>query len=128
MNQFLYVTCFKSTNLRDLVYTILGLASCPISRMSIDYRKSVRQVFAEATETIIRDIQNTSAISQSLNTICTAYRDSDSRHNLPSWVPDWSIRSAKPLIRLEDPNDARYNAAKSMDFISRLNVSDQLVL
>jgi hypothetical protein len=80
-----------STDPRDMIYALLGLASCPES-ITVDYSKSVHQVYVEATKAMIADVSNPGWTSKpSLNIICSAYRSyRPSSFDLPSWVPDFS--------------------------------------
>ncbi|KAE9374994.1 hypothetical protein N431DRAFT_465213 [Stipitochalara longipes BDJ] len=86
----------ESTDPRDQIYALLGLASCPES-MTVDYSKSrsVRDVYTEATKVMISDVTNNwrEPPKPSLNIICSAYRAyGRSKHDLPSWVPDFSVK------------------------------------
>lgn len=76
-----------------MIYALLGLASCPQS-ITVDYAKSVRDVYVEATKAMIADISNSKDDSKpSLNIICLAYRTlNSSQLALPSWVPDFSAK------------------------------------
>jgi hypothetical protein len=77
------------TDPRDMLYAHLGLLPSPIDPpMEIDYNKSVADIY----EHIARHFINK---SQSL-IILTYIEDKkleDRRHDLPSWVPDWTSRS-----------------------------------
>lgn len=78
---------------RDMIYALLGLSSCPKS-FDVDYSKSVRQVYVEATKVMIMGISNDKKTPKSsLNIICSAYRCyKKSAFGLPSWVPDFSLK------------------------------------
>lgn len=56
----------------------------------------------------------------SLNTICAAYRVSSSEHDLPSWVPDWSVAATYWLFDLSEYDSQQYHAAKTEPFLDDL--------
>ncbi|EPE34325.1 hypothetical protein GLAREA_10019 [Glarea lozoyensis ATCC 20868] len=74
----------SATDPRDTIFALLGLSSYPES-VTVDYSKSVRDIYVKATREMIID-----TTGPSLNIICTTYRsDRPSDHDLPSWIPDF---------------------------------------
>ncbi|OBU01409.1 hypothetical protein VE01_00404 [Pseudogymnoascus verrucosus] len=76
----------RSTDPRDKIYGLLGLTS-QSREMKVDYRKSVAEVFTEATTNEINGSENLDIITQN------PFQGNDSTERLaglPSWVPDFS--------------------------------------
>jgi hypothetical protein len=83
---------FKAADPKDHIYALLGLRDCPTAGIVVDYTRSVREVYTNAAEVMIRNTSDYGRpTTPSLNLICAAYRRAGSTHDLPSWVPDWSI-------------------------------------
>ncbi|KAK3385636.1 heterokaryon incompatibility protein-domain-containing protein [Podospora didyma] len=83
---------WDSTNPRDKVYALLGLASGSASRQVLPrYGSHVADVFSEAAAAMIEESQNLDVLCQvhclEDNETVTAARAPD----WPSWVPDWSM-------------------------------------
>jgi hypothetical protein len=83
---------YKTTDPRDKIYAVLGLASdSQALGVRPDYSKSKVEVFAGVAAAII-------AHSRSLHVLSYAHKTpsqiSDTKYNqfLPSWVPDWTQR------------------------------------
>jgi hypothetical protein len=82
----------SATDPRDMLYALLGLSSCPDS-LTVDYSKSVRDIYIKAAREMIIDTTKDGEREPvlNLNIICTAYRsERPCDHDLPSWVPDLS--------------------------------------
>lgn len=78
----------ESTDPRDKIYGLLGLTS-QSREIKVDYRKSVAEVFTEATTNEINGSANLDIITQN------PFQGNDSTERvagLPSWVPDFSCR------------------------------------
>jgi hypothetical protein len=128
----------NSTDPRDQIYALLGLSSCPES-MAVDYSKSksVRDVYTEATKVMINDVTNNwrEPPKPSLNIICYAYLAYHySKHNLPSWVPDFSAKRALSFAdAVMDPRNGEegigYNAMGDRGITTHFSFdSDVLIL
>jgi len=98
-----YLRKCKSTDPRDKIFGVLGVAS-EAGKLKADYAKSVAEVYAQATQAIIRESGSLCILS---------HMDQDYRAmKLPSWVPDWSI----PLqpsreARLQEIEEAKHSAS-----------------
>ncbi|KAK1673270.1 heterokaryon incompatibility protein [Colletotrichum godetiae] len=76
-----------ATNLRDKVYGLLGLMRPENLELfpSVDYRKSVAEVYADVVITAVRD-------SASLASLCYVQHGVEyNRIDIPSWVPRWDV-------------------------------------
>jgi len=71
---------FHATDPRDKIYSLLAVSDFPDIKISPDYSKSIRQVFAEATAFILKEHFIYMYPSTSLS--------GKSDLNLPSWVPN----------------------------------------
>jgi hypothetical protein len=88
----MFVQNLKCTNPRDKVFGILGLRRNVNEQLpdlakllQVDYNKSEQQVYQDAARYIIES-------QQSLYICFGQPLASKSVQNLPSWVPDWSVR------------------------------------
>ncbi|KAK5947994.1 hypothetical protein OHC33_010978 [Knufia fluminis] len=85
----------KSSNPRDALYGLFsylkarGLQDMPV----IDYTKSVRQVYAEFTKSVMHQ-------DQSLD-LLTHVEGIHAQQDLPSWCPDWSSHGHGQFLYLE---------------------------
>ncbi|MCJ1315428.1 hypothetical protein MMC15_000747 [Xylographa vitiligo] len=71
---------FAATEVQDMVYSLLGLVTeDDRSAIQPDYSKSVRQVYTEVANHLLKN---------DINVLC--FYTNSSFHDLPSWVPDWS--------------------------------------
>ncbi|KAG6355898.1 hypothetical protein INS49_015282 [Diaporthe citri] len=77
-----------ATDPRDCVYGILGLVTDQHG-IVVDYTKSATQVFVDTAVSLIKASQNLDVLCQ---TAWMARSRSESPHELPSWVPDFSAR------------------------------------
>jgi Heterokaryon incompatibility protein (HET) len=89
---------FQTTDPRDKVYALLGLASVdrnmPLPKP--DYSKSVSEVYCETVRAIIRHTADLSVLCLSKALGATTL------HKLPSWVPDWTTTpDYKPIINAQ---------------------------
>jgi hypothetical protein len=98
---------FQASDPRDMIYAVLGCCFLKFqAEVSVDYRKSVSDVYTEATQALIlfsRDLR-----------FLTAVEDASVRkvENLPSWVPDYSIPPYPiPLQGLHQDGKTVYSAA-----------------
>ncbi|CAK1362761.1 unnamed protein product [Cercospora beticola] len=111
----LHYQAMSATDPRDKFFAFRGLHTMSTEQdlPAPDYSKSKEETFTELAIWLMRD-------QQSLSVLCIHLPDVDKR--CPSWVPDWSVRSADTI----DPSYQRmrldfldmYNAAKGlrMDF------------
>ncbi|KAH7314275.1 heterokaryon incompatibility protein-domain-containing protein [Rhexocercosporidium sp. MPI-PUGE-AT-0058] len=76
----------ESTDPRDKVFALLGLASDPLG-ITADYSMDVDAVFTDAAVRIINKLQNLDIICQSQ---WQSFSNPKRRQGLPSWVPDFS--------------------------------------
>ncbi|OCK95116.1 HET-domain-containing protein [Cenococcum geophilum 1.58] len=80
---------FQSTDPRDKVFALLGLASSS-KEMALprpDYKKSVSIIYSETTRAIIKHQRN-------LAVLCLGHfscQPQPSQHDIPSWAPDWTV-------------------------------------
>ncbi|KIM96236.1 hypothetical protein OIDMADRAFT_133098, partial [Oidiodendron maius Zn] len=83
----------KATDPRDMIYGHLGIAGIYNSKNgpwksadlpSVDYRKSINEVFEDATRFIITSSQSLDVLLHVETRI-----PSSQQRRLPSWVPDW---------------------------------------
>ncbi|OAG44225.1 hypothetical protein AYO21_01682 [Fonsecaea monophora] len=78
----------KATDLRDKVYSMLGLADPEIYLLRADYRLPLTEVLKEAARSILPQKKGLRLLG--------ACQNHERRHDLPSWVPnlvdDWKYR------------------------------------
>lgn len=95
-NNLLYYLCQFSDSKaglpKDKVYGLLGLANSKV-KIVPDYSKSDEEVFIDVAKKIIISSGNLDVLSTSGNTSHT--------HDLPSWVPDWTIDQHSALDGIE---------------------------
>ncbi|RBR26392.1 uncharacterized protein FIESC28_00797 [Fusarium coffeatum] len=77
-----------ATDPRDKVFALLGISEIGMddTKMSVDYSKSVKDVFTEATDAIIKN--DTSDLS-----VIWSARQRNDDDEWPSWVPDWRLET-----------------------------------
>ena len=97
-----------ATDLRDKVYSVLGLADPEIYQLRADYRQSLPDVLKSSARAILPSKKGLRLLG--------ACQNPDRRHDLPSWVPNlidgWKYH---PF----EPNDARHylsTAESSVEF------------
>jgi hypothetical protein len=79
----------RCTDERDRIYGFVSIAkNCQDGSFTVDYNRSVGQVYLDAALHIIKESRTLAVIYD------VGFQDP--QHNLPSWVPDWSrgIRDA----------------------------------
>lgn len=76
----------RATDPKDCVYGILGLVTDQHG-IVVDYTESTRQVFVDATVSLINGLRTLDIFCQ---TAWMARPRSENPHELPSWVPDFS--------------------------------------
>jgi hypothetical protein len=81
----------SSTDPRDKVYGLMGIASDASSFGPINYERSPRATFIHIARRIISN-------TKKLNMICLKQNDNNA-YLLPSWVPDWERRNLYPTHR-----------------------------
>lgn len=99
---------FEATDMKDKIYSILGIRSAKIDPRStkdiqVDYQKSSQEVFAEATKAIITE-------GASFNICGLNGSTSNNIPGLPSWVPDYTSNPtsvATSFSRPEPPGPYR---------------------
>lgn len=74
---------FEATNGLDKVYGILGFLDAP-ELITVDYNRSLQDVFAELTLTVMRKSQTLDILEQCLP------QETPVSSGLSSWVPDWT--------------------------------------
>ena len=75
----------EATDSRDKVYCIASLLD---DWINVDYTLSVRETYIMATRALLQSKSNDKLAFLSY------VQSTDEVHNLPSWVPDWSVASA----------------------------------
>ncbi|KAH7174235.1 heterokaryon incompatibility protein-domain-containing protein [Fusarium flagelliforme] len=77
-----------ATDPRDKVFALVGISEIGMddTKMAVDYSKSVRDVFTQATDAIIKNDPS------DLNVIWPARQRNDD-DDWPSWVPDWRLKT-----------------------------------
>lgn len=83
MSQFSHL---DATNPRDKVYGFLGLAT---ENITPDYTKPVSEVYTDTARTLIEENGNLDVLRACLFTGSVA--------DLPSWVPDWTVKEARSV-------------------------------
>lgn len=86
----------EATNPRDKIYGLWSMAEDRDWLPQVDYSKSVRQVYIAAAKYWIN---NSIKVPANLSTFFSCIQMADPRHQLPSWVPDWSTPNAAPALR-----------------------------
>ena len=95
----------EASDARDKIYALLGLTSVPTfygpgdhtgqEGIRIDYKRSIAEVFEEATRFITRSVKKS---------VLEAHpgdgRSDSSDIDLPPWCPDWRQRDPCPRVRL----------------------------
>jgi hypothetical protein len=101
-----------ATNPRDKVYGLLGLST--EARIVPDYSKPVRNLYIEAASEYLR----LEGLTRTLNLV---RKSRFNGHNLPSWVPDWSVNTTDLPMRNPEPSrndvvqsDMGFHAKKSI--------------
>jgi len=91
---------FGVTDMRDIIYGHLAVAGLHdpsaivcfnVSVPEVDYDKSVANVFADATAYIIDSTESCQVL------FYTDFIGSSRINDLPSWVPDWSVKFSELL-------------------------------
>ncbi|CAJ2505055.1 Uu.00g124490.m01.CDS01 [Anthostomella pinea] len=83
---------FEATDPRDKVYALIGLADDG-GAISVDYRKSAAQVYADAARYVIRGSRSLRVLSL-VNAINTDHID------FPTWTPRWDTRCDRAYLWL----------------------------
>ncbi|KAL2063698.1 hypothetical protein VTL71DRAFT_5503 [Oculimacula yallundae] len=111
---------FAASDLRDLVYGHLAIASETKSpaksyHVSVNYRKSVTDVFTDAARYIFHS-SDYEGFGDRCMLLCNAGSNPTSFNDLPSWVPDWSLTSLPMLPTLSQIwlDDADAETTRSM--------------
>jgi hypothetical protein len=89
-----------STDLRDKIYGLLGLATDG-QEIIPDYNKSVQDVYLEVVQKQIKKEQNLDMITQSLWPLGPEPNDespSSNRAEIPSWLPNFSSTQTQTLL------------------------------
>jgi hypothetical protein len=98
----------NSENARDKVYSQLGLGDANITP---DYRVSVRDVYTTAARYILENSKSLFLLT------CVEGEDFQTIPDLPSWVPDWSVKKTLGLRVTGYPDfDAAPNLLKQHQF------------
>jgi Heterokaryon incompatibility protein (HET) len=79
-NLLAHARASKATDLRDKVFSVLGLADPEIYELAADYRLAFTDVYMKTTRTIIEKTKRLDILS--------ACQNPERLHNLPSWVPN----------------------------------------
>ena len=119
---------FRSSDPRDQIHGLLGLASCP-EAFPVDYSKSVREVYTEATKMVIQELNVKGKISHpGLNVICAGYSPTKGDYDLPSWVPDWSNQQSLFPVDFSGRVDQLYDATRGAKYIDSVVMDDNVLL
>lgn len=102
-----YTRYCDATDPRDKVFALYGLAKDGPQAIEVDYRKSIRAVFTDVSKYLIENARDLVLLSM--------VQDANPDHNLPSWVPDWSLFFHADLLSVlddqEPQNNERFKAA-----------------
>ncbi|KAI0024135.1 HET-domain-containing protein [Xylariomycetidae sp. FL0641] len=114
---------YAASNDHDKVYSLLGLATpkgsdCP-DELYPNYHQSAARVYTDVTKYILRNVEG-------LHVLAHAEGD-DFKHisGLPSWVPDWSVRSD---LGLRITGYARFKAAGDLPCFKEIREANSLAL
>ncbi|RYO75454.1 hypothetical protein DL762_009992 [Monosporascus cannonballus] len=100
---------FKSTDPRDKIFALLGLATGAYDRQLIpDYRKTPSQVYTEVSQRLIVEEGTTALFSLA----GIGFNHPRKVQSLPSWIPDFSEQRPNfPLAEMASPQKS-YHASK----------------
>jgi hypothetical protein len=82
------VRASESTDPRDKAFAMLGLLKNDFQLCGVDYRKSVSQVYVEATAGILKHTESLHFLSWTHN--ATGRGGYSRPAELPSWTPSWT--------------------------------------
>ena len=108
---------YEVTDERDRIYSLLGLGSCAdkstlsVSVPSVDYTKSLSQLYLELATNTIETEQNLLMLG------CVQHNDPHGGLNSPSWVPWWKdsvVLTLSPFDVFEGPGRLRPKAVDSI--------------
>jgi hypothetical protein len=109
----------QSTDPRDKLYALLGLASDASDFMAPDYAQPVSKIFSDATRTIIQRDRRLEILRHG----GIGSQPAADRLKLPSWVPDWTFGQ-----RLMDLSLHEYFASNKTNAVVRLSTESSQIL
>ncbi|MCJ1382912.1 hypothetical protein MMC17_006025 [Xylographa soralifera] len=96
-------TC-KCADLRDKVFSVLGLADPEVYKLAVNYRLSVKETFIAVARSLMLQEKSVDMLS--------ACQNPGRRHGLPSWVPNladgWKARPFKSHLHQASYDGAQY--------------------
>lgn len=97
---------------RDKVFGLLGVLSLhERSQIIVDYSMSIREVYTNVVEYVLRTTRRLDVICASIH-----FPWHQSPKALPTWVPDWSQTSAQPPISYLFPRKFTASCAKDVNY------------
>ncbi len=100
---------FKSTDVRDRVFALIGVSSDGDSRV-VDYGASFRDVLLQVSKQEWQSLATSNGAPAGLASL-TFVRHSPRLENLPSWVPDLGVPYFRPLHMYYDPVRSKDNVS-----------------
>ncbi|EPE37069.1 hypothetical protein GLAREA_09232 [Glarea lozoyensis ATCC 20868] len=98
----------RSSDLRDKVIALMGLVQEEEWLLPPpDYGKSAALIFAEVVENLVDNTHSLDILHD-----CTGISNI---HGLPSWAPDWSVKTSK-IIKPKHYNASKGSAAENVSF------------
>ncbi|KAI3321444.1 hypothetical protein HD806DRAFT_153224 [Xylariaceae sp. AK1471] len=114
---------FESTKNHDKVYSVLGLVAPEKGQspnlLYPNYDHTVARVYTDATKYILKNDNDLHVLAHVEGDVYKNIQD------LPSWVPDWSVRED---LGLRITGYERYKAAGGMPCLKELTGGDRLIL
>lgn len=102
-----YTRYCDATDPRDKVFALYGLTEDGPKCIDVDYRKTVKAAFTDVSKYLIRTARDLVLLSM--------VQVTNSDHDLPSWVPDWSVFLYADLLSIVDeagpPYEGRFKVA-----------------
>ncbi|KAE9369160.1 HET-domain-containing protein [Stipitochalara longipes BDJ] len=113
----------QASDPKDRIYALIGLSSARNdSRFVVDYSASVRQVYINVVRYIL-------VSSKKLDIICS-YMRGNNEFDLPSWVPDWTVRLSQfglPVLSIIESEGPQYCSAGTTTAEYELKDNDQIL-
>lgn len=109
-----YTRYCGATDPRDKVFALYGLAKDGPRAIEIDYRKTVRAVFIDVSKYLAKNARDLVVLSM--------VQDANPDHNLPSWVPDWSLYFHADLLSVLDESEPQNNERFQVAVDAKLSI------